>query len=74
MEQKTIKVKVSTDDILKGKFAATIAAINGVYKEAQGDIQVRQTWSPEAVAQRTERIKTAFESDLKNLGQSISLE
>jgi hypothetical protein len=74
MEQKTIKVKVSADDVIKGKFAATIAAINGVFKEAKGDVEVGQSYSAKAVASRIERIKETFERDLAELGRSISLE
>ena len=69
-----LKIKTDTTEILKGKFAETIAKIEGVYKEAKGDLAVEQTYTAKAVYVRAESIRESFYNDLKNLAKDIQVE
>jgi hypothetical protein len=69
-----LKIKADTLDILKGKFAETIAKIEGVYTEAKGDMKVNQSYSPLAVFNRANSIRDAFYKDLENLSKDITNE
>ena len=68
-----MKIKISEIDVLKGKFSNTISAIEGVLKESEGDIEVGQSYSAEAVYSRTKRIKEVFEDEIKKLSMDITL-
>jgi hypothetical protein len=69
----SIKVKIQTEDVLRGKFSKTIAAIEGVLREAKGDKEVNQSYTANGVYGRAERIKEAFETDLESLSKEIEL-
>ena len=69
-----LKIKADTLDILKGKFAETIAKIEGVYKEAEGDIKVDQRYTAEGVYSRAKSIRQAFYHDLELLAKDIKAE
>ncbi len=71
MEERKIKVQISTEDILKGKFSNTIAVLNGAYTEASQD---ERNWSPAYATRKLAHLKSTFESDLKKLSDSVSLE
>lgn len=70
----SLKIKTSSHEILKGKFADTIAKIEGVYKEAKGDLETNTKYSANAVFGRVENIKNAFYKDLENLSKDIETE
>lgn len=69
----SLKIKVSAEEILAGKFRDTVQRINGYLQEARGDVSVGQSYSANAVYGRMQRIKEAFDQDLKNLAADLDL-
>jgi hypothetical protein len=68
-----MKIKVSNEEILKGKFNKTIARIEGYVTEAIGDTKMNTTYRPESVHTRLDNVKTAFYEDLKNLANDLTV-
>jgi len=62
---------MSAHEIVKAKFSSTIAAIESVVNEAEGDVEVGTKYSPEAVLKRALKIKAAFENDMNELAEDI---
>lgn len=66
-----MRIKTDALEILKGKFNETISKIEGIYKEAEGDLSVGQRYSAEAVYKRISSIRESFYDDLRNLSNDI---
>ena len=65
------KIDNVTLTILKGKFANTIAKIEGVCSEAKGDIESRTSYGAKAVFGRADNIRDSFYNDLRTLAIEI---
>lgn len=68
-----MKIKTDSLEILKSKFIETISKIEGVYKEAEGDLKVDQRYSASGVYKRIASIREAFYDDLRNLSNDIEV-
>lgn len=69
----SITLKTDNLEILKGKFSATIAKIEGYHQEAKGDKEVNQGYQASAVFGRMDKIKDAFYEDLRKLALEIEV-
>jgi hypothetical protein len=69
----TISVTTNKLELVNSKFINTIAVLEGYRKEAIGDIQVRQRYTAQGVANRMNAIKEAFDKDLANLASEITI-
>jgi len=69
----SLKIKVSAEEILAGKFRNTIQRLNGYVTEARGDVSIGQTYSANAVHSRMLNIKEAFDRDLRDLAADLDL-
>ena len=65
--------KTTSQEILEGKFRNTISSIEGYLQEARGDKENGATYAARAVATRLEKIKLAFDADLKNLAAACQI-
>jgi hypothetical protein len=68
-----IKVKVSTEEIVKSKFTDSLSTIEGYLKEAEGDYYHGTDYSARAVVKRISDIKDKLLNDLENLAKSIEV-
>lgn len=71
--EKTIIVEVKKEDVLRGKFLKTIQQLEGVVKEAYGDMREGQNWTINKIYKDLDRIKDAFYFDLDQLCKDIKL-
>lgn len=69
----SIKIKVSAEEILAGKFRKTIESLNGYLQEARGDRENGTSWSAKAVYLRLTNLREAFDHDLKGLAEDLDL-
>ena len=67
-------IKLSPKEIVEAKFKDTLVVIEGYLKEAEGDIQTRQTYGAPGVYRRIRDIKDALEKDLRELQKDIIVE
>jgi hypothetical protein len=68
-----MKIKVSTEELVKAKFSKTIATVEGFYKEAKGDVAIDQGYQATAVYRRMDEIREALNSDLQKLARDLSV-
>lgn len=73
MEEKQITVQVSTEDVIRGKFANTLKAIEGFREVAMSAKLNDRDFSGGSVYSRIDTVKNVFEKDLEELLKSISL-
>ena len=73
MDEMTITVKTTARDILAGKLSKTLQAVEAAYQEANGDVQVGQSWSANAVRSRVERIRINLFAEMEALANDITL-
>lgn len=69
--EKNIKIKITAEEILIGKFGTTITHMLGLCLEFQ---EPDKKCLSQAVYQRVAAIKDIFEKDLKNLANDITIE
>jgi hypothetical protein len=68
-----MKLKINSSDIIKGKFANTIAIVEGFIKESEGDIKNNTNYRASSVNQRMKSIKQTLYEDLQNLANQLEL-
>lgn len=69
--EKNIKIKITSEEILIGKFGTTITHMLALCLEFQ---EPDKECLSQAVYQRVSAIKDMFEKDLKNLANDITIE
>ena len=69
-----LTITATIDEILTAKFHKTFLKIEGYLQEADGDIDVDQTYSPQAVRDRIKSIKDTLKNDLAVLIQTSKIE
>jgi len=74
MEEKKIIVKVSAQDVLKGKFAKTLAAIESFTAVAHSAYMNNRDLSGRNAKDRIEVVKKSFEADLAELCNNITIQ
>jgi hypothetical protein len=66
-----LKIKASSEEILKGKFSNTLTCIQGYVTEAKGDIGMDVNYGPKAVLGRMKLIQETFIKDMENLAKDL---
>lgn len=69
----SVKIKVTAEEILAGKFRKTIESLNGYLQEARGDRENGTSWSAKAVHSRLSTLKENFDRDLRSLAEDLDL-
>ena len=65
-----IRITIKPEDVIRGKFSATIAKIEGYLQEARG---TDDNYYPSAVKSRMENLKKVMELEIQKLAESIEL-
>jgi hypothetical protein len=66
-----LKLKVTAEDMLKGKFSDTLRTLSAYEREAELDVSDDRDWTAGAVLERLQSVRKALLSDLIDLSQDI---